>query len=344
VAVRLVDVAREAGVAPSTVSYVLSGNRPVSAETRRRVEASITQLGFRPHAGAQSLRGRPANVIALVLPLLSDGNLQRMEFVLAILEAAQAEGVNLLLLGADDGACEVKKVAGTAMVDGVIVMEIQRHDPRLPVLRSLERPVVLLGDPEDPGGMVHVNFNEAAAAALCVRHLYDLGHRHIGLLGLPDDLFEREAGYALRSEAGAVLAMTDHGLKPVRTRANAEPADVARALEDLFGQDAELSGLIVYNDKALPMVLERLRVLGRDVPADISVVAVCPDHLAQQMVPPVSAVTLPVEELGRLAYQRLATLIAGQVAPAETILEPRLNHRGSAGPPRRRTAMTDGGA
>ena len=336
-AVRLVDVAREAGVAPSTVSYVLSGNRPVSAETRRRVEASIAQLGFRPHAGAQSLRGRPANVIALVMPLLADGNLQRMEFVLAILQAAKAEGVTLLLLGADDGASEVKKVAGTAMVDGVIVMEIELHDPRLPVLRSLERPVVLLGDPEDPAEMVYVNFHEKAAAALCVRHLHDLGHRHIGFLGLPPDLFERESGYALRSEAGAVQAMTDRGLKAVRTRACPDPAGVARALEDLFGQDADLSGLIVYNDMALPMVLERLRVLGRDVPADISVVAVCPDHLAQQMVPPVSAVTMPAEELGRLAYERLAALIAGQAPPTATILEPRLNHRGSAGPPRRRS-------
>ena len=54
--VRLVDVARRAGVSPSTVSYVLSGNRPISAETRRRVEESIAELGFRPHAGARSIR------------------------------------------------------------------------------------------------------------------------------------------------------------------------------------------------------------------------------------------------------------------------------------------------
>ncbi len=63
------DVARHAGVAPSTVSYVLSGKRSISAETRQRVLASIRALGYHPHAGARALASNRANVIALVLPL-----------------------------------------------------------------------------------------------------------------------------------------------------------------------------------------------------------------------------------------------------------------------------------
>ena len=65
----LADVARHAGVAASTVSYVLSGKRPVSEETRERVAQSIKLLGYQPHAGARALASAKSNVLALVVPL-----------------------------------------------------------------------------------------------------------------------------------------------------------------------------------------------------------------------------------------------------------------------------------
>ena len=68
----LADVARHAGVAASTVSYVLSGKRTVSASTRRRVERSIELLNYHPHAGAQALASSRSNIVALVVPLRSD--------------------------------------------------------------------------------------------------------------------------------------------------------------------------------------------------------------------------------------------------------------------------------
>ena len=71
-AATLADVARHAGVAASTVSYVLSGKRSVSAATRRRVERSIELLDYHPHAGARALASNRSNIIALVVPLRGD--------------------------------------------------------------------------------------------------------------------------------------------------------------------------------------------------------------------------------------------------------------------------------
>ena len=71
----IADVAGDAGVSPSTVSYVLSGKRSISASTRHRVEQSIRKLGYRPHAGARALAGNRSNVLALVVPLRTDQNL-----------------------------------------------------------------------------------------------------------------------------------------------------------------------------------------------------------------------------------------------------------------------------
>ena len=335
-AVKLVDVARHAGVSPSTVSYVLSGNRPISDETRRRVEESIKELGFRPHAGARSIRRHTTNVIAMVLPMLADGqSAVQMQFVFAVLAAARSHGCNLLLATAEDGVSEIHDLVDSAMVDGVIVMEIQVHDPRVPVLRSLNRPAVLIGTPADVEDLVHVDFDFAAAGAMCVQHLHDLGHRHIGWLGQPRDIYAREAGYALRARDGALAVMRELELPEVWTPAQATPAGVAAAIENLFGQDPDLTGLVVYNEQALPFVLDRLRQLGRHVPGQMSVLAICPDDQAEHLVPAVSDVALPTAELGRLAFERLHGLITGREEPVSTLLEPRLNRRGSAGPPPR---------
>ncbi|NUR86680.1 MAG: LacI family DNA-binding transcriptional regulator, partial [Nonomuraea sp.] len=64
-AVTISEVAKHAGVAVSTVSYVLSGKRTISADTRRRVLASINALGYHPNAGARALASKRSNVIAL---------------------------------------------------------------------------------------------------------------------------------------------------------------------------------------------------------------------------------------------------------------------------------------
>ena len=66
------DVARLAGVSQSTVSYVMSGKRAVSEETRKRVQGAMAQLAYHPNAGARALRGARSDVIALVIHLGSD--------------------------------------------------------------------------------------------------------------------------------------------------------------------------------------------------------------------------------------------------------------------------------
>ena len=67
--VKISDVAQHADVSPSTVSYVLSGKRSISARTRQRVLDSIATLGYRPHAGGRALPANKSNVIALAVPL-----------------------------------------------------------------------------------------------------------------------------------------------------------------------------------------------------------------------------------------------------------------------------------
>src|ERR1051325_10432315 len=89
VMVKIADVAAHAGVAMSTVSYVLSGKRPISEETRRRVQASIRALAYPPHAGARALASNRSNVIALVIPLRTGVHVPVvMQFVVSVVGRA----------------------------------------------------------------------------------------------------------------------------------------------------------------------------------------------------------------------------------------------------------------
>ena len=193
----ITDVAKHAGVAPSTVSYVLSGNRTISPQTRRRVETSIRALKYRPHAGARSMRGGRTDVIALVVPIYRWSSERiLMPYVYGVLEGARQHGWNVMLLTGPDGRSEIDRVVRSKMVDGLVLMEVLANDERVPFVAELGRPAVLLGVPDDPKGLPCVDFDFEAAGRLCVKHLAKLGHSAIGFLGPAPGIFDMGLGYA----------------------------------------------------------------------------------------------------------------------------------------------------
>jgi DNA-binding LacI/PurR family transcriptional regulator len=281
------------------VSYVLSGNRPISEKTKARVLASIEALGFEPHAGARSIRARATNVFALVMPIDRDVRADvQMRFVLGVLHAARAKGKNLLLLPAEDAVDELTRLTAGSAVDGVLAMEVQIHDPRVPILATLSKPVVLVGTPEDPQHLAYVDFDFAAAGALCAQYLADLGHRAVAYLGQPKEVFAREAGYAVRARSGALQTLEDRGIQTASLYVELGRDSPSQTLERLFQIQPNTTGLIIYNEHALPNLLRRLDELEIRVPADMSIVAICPEDQALDTHPAVSNVSLPAAELG----------------------------------------------
>lgn len=330
--VTITDVARHAGVAVSTVSYVLSGKRAISATTRQRVLASIRALGYHPNAGARALASKRSNVIALVLPLRAGMHLPvLMQFATAVVTTARAYDHDVLLVTADEGEAGLHRVAASAMVDGLVLMDVELRDPRVPLLRQLPRPSVLIGFPAEAAGLTCVDLDFAAAGGGCVEHLASLGHTEIALLGAPPVVYERNTGYAVRTRTGFTDAVEQLGLKatalPCEESAGAVHAEVAELLEHRPG----LTGLVVHNEAAVSHVLAALAALGRRVPQDVSVVAICPDELAERVNPPLTSVLVPAEEVGHHAVTLLMRKLADPPVdtPDSTLLAPRLTVRAS---------------
>ncbi|HEY9243128.1 MAG TPA: LacI family DNA-binding transcriptional regulator, partial [Streptosporangiaceae bacterium] len=215
-AATLADVARHAGVAASTVSYVLSGKRSVSAATRRRVERSIELLDYHPHAGARALASNRSNIMALVVPLRGDLYMPvMMEIAISVTTTARRFGYDVLLLTNEEGPEGIRRVAVSARADAMILMDVGMTDERIPMLRETGIDAVLIGVPADTAGLACVDLDFTAAGQLCVGHLADLGHREVAFIGEAPAVYQRRSGFAERTLRGATEHAAARGLRLV---------------------------------------------------------------------------------------------------------------------------------
>ncbi|MFJ7244693.1 LacI family DNA-binding transcriptional regulator [Kitasatospora sp. NPDC098652] len=325
--VTLADVARHAGVSSSTVSYALSGKRPISDETRTRIERAITDLGYHPHAGARALAGKRSHIIALVVPLHPEVHVPTMmEIAIAVTVAAREHGYDVLLLTNDEGPDGVRRVAATGLADGVILMDVRLDDDRIPVLRAEDIPAALIGLPDDPAGLSCVDHDFATAGTLCADHLADLGHRDIAFIGYSNRVYRRHAGYAERTLNGFRARAERRGLRFLHRPCEGTYESTAGTLARILADRPDTTGFVVQNEAAIGPLLSLLRASGRTVPEDASVIAICPDPLAEQHSPRLTSVTSPKKDLGQVAVEqvmaRITATAAGEQPPDQLLLMP----------------------
>ncbi|NRN66949.1 LacI-type transcriptional regulator [Kibdelosporangium sp. 4NS15] len=332
--VTIADVARAAGVSPSTVSYVLSGKRSISEETRRRVQRSIRQLGYHPNAGARALASSRSNVLAVVIPLRTDLNVPVvMQFVAAAVTEARTHDHDVLLLTKDEGPEGLRRVAASSIADALIVMDVEAAEPRLPVLRALDRPVVLIGVPDQPGDLTCVDLDFTAAGSACVTHLADLGHREIALIGPSPEVYKRGTSYSGRFLHGFQRTAGERKVRAASFPCPPSYDGLRERLDEVFTRHPGVTGLVVHNEAILGPLLSELGRRGKQVPRDISVLAVCPEDMAEAHAIPLTSIALPTAELGSLAVEMaMRRLGGGTVQPEVRLLSPTLIDRGSTGP------------
>jgi DNA-binding LacI/PurR family transcriptional regulator len=136
----IADVARQAGVAPSTVSHALSGKRPVAAATRERIITAARELGYEPNATVGNVRARRTHTVGLSLPLdsprrtLSHGPCA--EYVADIADLLAAHDDKLLCLVArSPEASDLARLMCGGHLDGLILPQVRLDDPRVHALR-----------------------------------------------------------------------------------------------------------------------------------------------------------------------------------------------------------------
>jgi DNA-binding LacI/PurR family transcriptional regulator len=304
------DVAKAAGVSRSTVSYALSGKRTISAETRQRIDEAIATLNFTPNAGARALRTSQTMVLGLLLQFHEDEFAPAMlQYVLPITEAARTMGYDILMMTESDGAAALQRVSRSAMVDGLILLDVTHDDPRLDALRAAQQPGVLVGLPGDTDGLDVYDLDFADAARTLVDHLHGLGHEDIALITPPRHVYERGGAYAWRFRDAAVERAAHHGIRVTPTYGESRQPAIDQSVHALLDRMTTTTALIVHNDATIAALPSLLHRRGVEVPADLSVVSLYSKDFARSFSLPYTAVESSPDKLGRLAVEQLGRRI-----------------------------------
>jgi DNA-binding LacI/PurR family transcriptional regulator len=315
------DVAKAAGVSRSTVSYALSGNRPISRETRDRIDAAITELGFTVNAGARALATSQTMVLGLLLQFHDDEFPPAMlQYILAVSDAARELGYDILMVTDTDGPGAIRRITSSNMVDGVILLDVTHDDPRLDALRAARQPGALVGLPGDTAGLDVFDLDFEASARLLVDHLHDLGHREIVVVSPPRHVFERGGAYAWRFRDAAVERASRYGIRVHCHHGESQQPAIERSLNAILDERGEATALIVHNDASIAAL-----------PRDLSVVSLYSRDFGRTFLLPYTAVETSPDGLGRQAVQHLVRRIAEpDYAPSVVgLIEPELSDRGS---------------
>jgi len=309
------DVARLAGVSPTTVSHALGGKRPVSAATRQRVRDAAERLGYRPHPGARSLKASGTGVLALCAvnvtsPEVSFADLEYyFKLIKGVAEETYGSEFELVVVPESaSGVCWDR-----LLLDGAIIADPGAADPNIRVLRARHVPCVTIGrDPEDPNEGYWVDGDAEAATRLFLDHLAAQGARDIAAVTwMTSDHWTQASVSAYHAWC------EEHGRRP---RLEVVPEDNDAALREtasrLLAPGARPDA--VYGVSELPAiaVLRRAADLGIDVPGEIMVAAPSDFGLGATCSPPMTTLDYHAEEYGREAARMLVQLVRGET-PAE---------------------------
>jgi len=327
--VRIVDVAREAGVSPMTVSNVVNGRPLVAEDTRQRVLAAIERTGYRPHRAAVSLRTRRSLQLGLHVPHqhLSTVNPFSVAFMAALIESAERHGRQLVVLTYPLDRQDLGLTLTTTGVDGFVLFNVDPADTRPRALAAAGIPFAVFGRTAPDLPQTWVDIDNAAAMADVARYLLERGHRRFAYVGYA----EPEYWNADRLR-GVQETLAAHGLEiPERWLLRVDlPSAPDRVARDLLGEDRP-DAIICASDSLATIVLAQAARLGLRGGVDVAVTGFDALPLPMVIEPMLTSVALPLAAAADACVEMVIALVDGEPAPAAgTILPTHLRIGGSA--------------
>ncbi|WP_136053780.1 LacI family DNA-binding transcriptional regulator [Microbacterium sp. K24] len=326
------EVAEAAGVSISTVSYALSGKRPVSEKTRLRIEDAARVLGYEPDAGARMLAGRRTHIFALTEPLRADTHAPtHMAFVLATAVAARRRGYDILLLTEEQASEGMNRVAASNLVDAILVLDVAPDDERAAIARSVRTPTVFIGIPDDQVGLTCVDLDFEAAGHLAVDRLADAGHARITLLGQTEVSY-RKSNFPRRLLHGVQDRALERGvgLDWVTTGASVTDIVAVRAAAEAAIERGTRAFIVHAVDDVHAALLAVLDEKGLRVGHDVSVISAAASFDTTTLSVPVDTIPLVPQQSCELAVDlAVRRLEEANVQPGIHLIPPEYRSVGS---------------
>ena len=316
------DVAKRAGVSPSTVSRTLKDNPSISEETKVKVRAAMDELGYVPNSAAQMLATGLTHSLGVVLPPLTDRENISQPFYMEILAAINEEAsCNSQVVSIATGATleelvkQVELMHRQKRADGFIILYSETKDPVKDYLLKENAPFVVVGAAVDNNDKVtYIDNDNKELGQEAVNYLRTKGHQKIGFV--TDDLFgqvgqERYQGYI-------------EATKEFNLETYPELVFSSKVIDSLKEnlKSNQLTALIVKDDLIALRFIQWLNNQGIRVPEDYAIISFNNSTFSEIMHPFLTTYDINIKELGKESVLRLLDLLKNPKTKAQKITIP----------------------
>lgn len=316
------EVAKIAGVSPSTVSRVINGSANVEENKRQRVLAAIEQTGFRPNELARALYKKSSRIIGVIVPNIENPFFN--ELSKAIEEEAYQNGYRILLCNSNNNT--EKEVLNIQMLrqmnaDGIII--ITHSDKTGWELSECKLPVVVV-DRKITGivATAYIESDHYKGGRMAVEHLLGCGCKNIICLRGPLEL-----STGLQRYLGYRDFCKEHGLEEKYIDCLYDYVCGLEASEELLRKYPEVDGIIACNDMVAIASYKVLTHTGRRVPEDVQIIGFDDIKFSRLFTPEFTTITQSITQMGTLAVQIIIQVRKGLPFHKENIFDVSLVER-----------------
>ena len=315
--IRIADVAREAGVSKTTVSFAFNSPGRVKPATAARIHEVAGRLGYEPHPVARLLAQRGSQTIGLLTPQALSvmfANPFFASFSEGVAAVAEENGFALQFISPLRGS--LARAVNRSAVDGVVAIGLSGDHPEVEQIRRARLPTVLV-DSAAFAGHTLVDIDDEVAAFTAAEHLLGLGHGAFLVVGVepphPTTPLDPD-GVLGRRLAGYRRALGASGIDLEAAQIMVAPASIPggrAAFHRAWGTGQRPTAVLAMSDAIAVGVIRAARDLGVGVPAELSVVGFDDIDLAEHVDPALTTVRQPIRAKGREAAELLLAAIAG---------------------------------
>lgn len=318
------DIAKMAGVAPSTVSRAITNSPGVGEQTRKRIWDLVLEYNYQPNSVARSLVKQSLNTIGIIVPGRSSPFFENPFFadvLMGVAEIASERGYDVLLYtGSKERDARSKNYLLERKVDGLLAVGLRQDDPFLPLLQENKLEVVLVNRESEDPTLPWISVDNRRGVKEAVSYLIGQGHRQIGFIGGPETVQITQ----LRRQ-GYFDALRTHRIMPREELLVAGDYDEKSgfaAAKKLLCLKPRPTAIFASNDLMAIGALAAAKEEGILVPEELSIFGFDNIHSSLHVDPPLSTVKIPAYKMGQLAAGLILDLLAGKKPGSKHILLP----------------------
>lgn len=333
--VTIIDVAKKAGVVPSTVSHVINGTASITAETRERVLQAIADLNYAPNASARALRHNKTGLIGVAL---QNASIEFYTKCTAYLQREARKDKKVLLIMDADFDNDVLREQVEAMierrVEGLIFIGGANDEDILESVVKANIPIVL-GDRHSERFLT-TEFNNEETIFNLTMALYESGYRRFAYLGeslnVQSNLADRYAGFTKALDScnvpesdRTVILSGDLHIKKLHNAYNCY-------WKEFLDSDGKIvpDVIVTSNDLTAQGLIAAYQQHGYNIPEDVAIVGFDDIEVSQYFHPALTTITQNEKDLALSCYRQLKNVIKDKEVEQHVVLKQRIVGRDSA--------------